>query len=352
MRFHWKTMFMISLVLALALPAVAPVAAQEEPPAGEILPCEGEGVSGTVVAVDEEAGLVTVYTGDGLFPVCTVTLDSDYDHPIVALLGTFFGDVSAEDLAAALKDTEEARQGCAVQDPLSEAWAWAVCGPEGAVPVTVFAENEDGTFMALTEDGEQVTVSVEDPATAGLSDALDELAAEQELAVEWELGGDGSVVQPGNEIAAYHEEGLGFGELVKLYAIAAKSQEVCEGDEDEVAVEPCGVTVEELVAALQSGMGMGELFKEYGRPALLGVGHVRKVSGPPDHAGPKGRPGDADDDADDDVDDDVDEGEGTGPLNQAGPSQRTGRPENAGPPDHAGPKDRTDRPGRHLGHDK
>ena len=341
MRFHWKTMFMISLVLALALPAVAPAAAQEEPPAGEILPCAGEGVSGTVVAVDEEAGLVTVYTGDGL--LCTVTLDSDYDHPIVALLGTFFGDVSAEDLAAALEDTEEARQGCALYDPVGAAWAWADCDAEGAVPVTVLAENEDGTFTALTGEGEQVTLSVEDLNTAeGLSETLDELA------VEWELGEDGSVMQPGDEIAAYHEEGLGFGELVKLYAIAAKSQEGC-GDGGEDVIEPCGVTVEELVAALQSGMGMGELFKEYGRPALLGVGHVRKGSGPPDHAGPKDRPGDADDDADDD---DVDENEDAGPLNQAGPSHETGRPENAGPPDHAGPKDRTDRPGRHQGHDK
>jgi hypothetical protein len=340
MRFHWKTMFMISLVLALALPAVAPAAAQEEPPAGEILPCEGEGVSGTVVAVDEETGLVTVYTGGGL--LCTVTLDSDYDHPIVDLLGTFFGDMSAGDLAPAL----DRAQGCAVYDEVGAAWTWADCDAEGAVPVTVVGDNEGSTFTALTEEGEVVTVSVEDTEIAGgLSEALGELA------VEWELGEDGSVVQPGGEIAAYHEEGLGFGVLVKLYAIAAKSQEGC-GDDAEDVIEPCEVTVEELVAALQSGMGMGELFKEYGRPALLGVGHVRKGSGPPDHAGPKDRPGDAGDDADDDVDDDVDEGEGTGPLNQAGPSQHTGRPENAGPPDHAGPKDRTDRPGRHQGHDK
>jgi len=335
MRFHWKTMFMISLVLALALPAVAPAAAQEEPPAGEILPCEGEGVSGTVVAVDEETGLVTVYTGDGL--LCTVTLDSDYDHPIVALLGEFFGDVSTGDLAAALEDSEEARQGCAVQDPDSGAWAWADCDAGGAVPVTVFGENEDGTFTALTGEGEQVTLSVEDPDIAeGLSEALGELA------VEWELGEDGSVMQPGDEIAAYHEEGLGFGELVKLYAIAAKSQEGC-GDGGEDVIGPCGVTVEELVAALQSGMGMGELFQEYGRPALLGVGHVRKGSGPPDHAGPKDRSGDADDDVDDD---EVEPDEGAGPLNQAGPDHETGRP------DHAGPKDRTDRPGQHRGHNR
>ena len=46
MRFHWKTMFMISLVLALALPAVAPVVAQEENPEGETLPCEGEASPG------------------------------------------------------------------------------------------------------------------------------------------------------------------------------------------------------------------------------------------------------------------------------------------------------------------
>lgn len=113
------------------------------------------------------------------------------------------------------------------------------------------------------------------------------------------------------EVVAYHppgeagegEDSVGYGVLVKLYAIAAESQEACAGAE-----EPCvPVTVEELMAAYKSGVGLGELFKEYGKPAVLGVGHLKKgdKGGPPEHAGPK--------------DKDKDKG---------------------GPPEHAGPKDK------------
>jgi hypothetical protein len=48
--------------------------------------------------------------------------------------------------------------------------------------------------------------------------------------------------------------------IVKLYGIADAS----------------GVSVEELIAAYQDGASVGELFKMYGKPALVGVGHVRK----------------------------------------------------------------------------
>jgi hypothetical protein len=37
------------------------------------------------------------------------------------------------------------------------------------------------------------------------------------------------------------------------------------------------VTVDELVTAVKGGTGMGTLFKQYGKPALLGVGHVKKA---------------------------------------------------------------------------
>lgn len=278
-----------------------PVAAQEGGE-GEVLPCGGESVSGTVVAVDEETRVVTVDTGDGL---CTVMLDGEYDHPIVALLGSYFGDVSAESLTTAL----EATQGCAVYDPDSDAWTWADCDVEDAVAVTVVAENENGTFtFSATVEGEEVTGEVivgDTEATEHLGEAL------QALAVDWELDGDGAVVQIGDEIAPYHKDGLGFGVLVKLYAMSSMLEEMC-ADAD----EPCGATVEELVEAFQSGVGMGELFEEYGKPSVLGVGHVKdKSNGPPAHAGPKLK-NDGDDVGD----------EGGGP------------PDHAGPPAHAGPK--------------
>jgi hypothetical protein len=303
------------LALVLGLVAVVPVAAQEgEPP----LPSCGEGsVSGTVVAVDEEAGMVTVESGDG---PCTVTLDGEYDHPIVDLLGSYFGDVSAGSLAEAL----EATQGFAVYDPDTEEWTWAEDGTDGGEAVTVIAENEDGTFTVLM-DGQEVTVSVDPDTAEKLREAL------QALSVEWEVDEDGGVVQPGDEIAAYHDDGLGFGVLVKLYAMAAASQEDCD---DEEPTEPCGVTVEDLVEAFQSGTGMGDLFKEYVRPSIRGVGHVRgNGRGRPDHAGPKDRADRPGDDADDDADDDD-----GGPLNLAGPKDKGGPPDHAGPPAHAGPK--------------
>ena len=79
---HIESKISLILALVLTLSTFAPVAAQEGEE-GEVLPCGGESVSGTVVAVDEETGVVTVATGDGL---CTVGLDGGYDHPIVALL--------------------------------------------------------------------------------------------------------------------------------------------------------------------------------------------------------------------------------------------------------------------------
>jgi hypothetical protein len=266
------------LILALVLGIVGPVAAQE----GETPPCGGESVSGTIVGVDEETGMMTIDTGAGL---CTVALGGEYEHPVVALLGAYFGNVNTESLATA----QDAIQGCAVYDADSDVWAWADCDAEGAVDVTVNAENEDGTFTAtVTVDGEEqeIVVTVEDPEAAeSLREAL------QTLTVEWDLGEDGAVVQAGDEIASYHEDGMGFGVLVKLYAMAAESLEACADTGD----EPCGMTVEELVEAFRSGMGMGQLFKEYGKPAILGVGHVRQHErgredgGPPPHAGPKDR---------------------------------------------------------------
>ncbi len=93
----------------------------------------------------------------------------------------------------------------------------------------------------------------------------------------------------GEEIAAYHEAGMGFGVLVKLYAMAEASTAACVKEASKTAstTPVAGATVtataacvpasvDELVTAFTSGTGMGQLFKEYGKPALLGVGHVRK----------------------------------------------------------------------------
>ncbi len=325
MRSHKKAGLIIILILTLT--SVAPVAAQvgEDPP----LPaCTGESVAGTVVEVDEAEGVVTVYT-DGTR--CTVTLDGEYDHPIVALLGRYFGDVSADSLEAALDTT----QGCAVQ--VGDSWMWAECEEGVTTPITIIGENDDGTFTftATVDDAEVTgTVSVDDTGTAAdLSEAL------ETLLVDWELDADGAVIQPGDEIAAYHDEGIGFGVLVKLYTMAAESlEEECDDPE-----EACGVTVEELVEAFQSGVGMGELFKDYGKPSNLGVGHIRN--------GKRGRA---------DRPSQLEHGRWTNRLRPSGDAveptgatletdvTKPGKPDQAGPkpkpadqggkPDHAGPK--------------
>lgn len=77
------------------------------------------------------------------------------------------------------------------------------------------------------------------------------------------------------EIANYHEEGIGFGVLVKLYAMAEASREACAQAPEGEECTP--LLVDDLVTELKSGVGMGALFKEYGKPALLGVGHVKKA---------------------------------------------------------------------------
>ena len=73
----------------------------------------------------------------------------------------------------------------------------------------------------------------------GLNEALQALVVEN-----LGLDGEGGVVQPGDEIAAYHEEGMGFGVLAKLYAMAAELQEACAAVESD---EVCGATAAELV---------------------------------------------------------------------------------------------------------
>jgi hypothetical protein len=125
------------------------------------------------------------------------------------------------------------------------------------------------TFTALKEDGTSVTFSIEDPEAAGIVKG-----ALEALAIDWALSGDGDLAQVSEQIAAYHDDGMGFGVLVKLYAIAQEQAETCQASAtDEGTTCP---TVEELVILFQSGVGMGQIFKDYGKPSKLGVGHVRQ----------------------------------------------------------------------------
>ena len=302
------------LLLLFVVPAFA-----QEP---EVATCVSP-VSGTVVGVNASTGLVTVGLADGT--QCTVTLgQGSYNHPVVALLGQYFDDVSAEALAGALA----ALQRCALPFP-EGSWTLVSCDTPGRVEVTVTGANPDGSFSAVlngTDPVQQITILVDTDTAEDLEDNL------ESLVVHWELDEFGEVLEAGDRISAYHDEGIGFGVLVKLFAIAKESQEACAA-EGAVADPTCGVTVEELVAAIQvDGLGMGELFKLYGKPSMLGVGHVRHNAdgekGKPAWAGPK------------DKDKDKDAEEGLDPSGDSGQDEGQGGRKN-GPPDHAnGNKDK------------
>lgn len=85
------------------------------------------------------------------------------------------------------------------------------------------------------------------------------------------------------QIALYHESGMGFGVLVKLYAMAEASVETClkqlaaAGSATPETTTCEALTVDQLVTEFMSGTGVGQLFKDYGKPALLGVGQVKKA---------------------------------------------------------------------------
>lgn len=191
-----------------------------------------------------------------------------YDHPIVDLLDTYFGD-----------------------DESAEEWA-------EALETLTLDEGVVTDVNELTDELGNTTweVTLEDGSTFITND--EELAAALIAALAVAEAGEPTAV--GDEIAAYHEDGLGFGVLVKLYAIAGESATACEEDPD----PECAVTVAQLVGDFQGGMGMGQIFREYGRPSLMGVGHVRQAL----RAEGLWQPGDGSTDGDDD---DVSDGDGT-----------------------------------------
>ncbi len=259
--------FLISAIAVLSFgPALAAPSAQVA--AG---PCPAGTVSGIVVAVDASTGTVTVELADG--SLCTVDVNIDESHPVALLLGMYFGDLNPETLTAALQEAMDNTYGCA--QLVDGVWYWVDpedrgC-PVGAEAVRVTGYNEDGSFTAEpAAGGDPITMQIEDTTTA---DAVK--GALETLAVEWALESDGNLQQVSDQIAAYHDDGMGFGVLVKLYAIAQESEDCQEPAEgDGTACTP--VTVEELVALKQSGVGMGQIFKEYGKPEKTGVGHVRQ----------------------------------------------------------------------------
>lgn len=250
--------------------------------------CSGDSVSGTVVAVDSSTGLVTIEQSDGT--QCTVSMNETYDQPIVGLLGSFFENVTPESLQAAL-DSLQTNLDCST-DPCT----LTTEGSGSSATVQSVTDNGDGTYTVvfLVDDGSggttTETVIIDDAALAQQwMDSLNGLTA------DWNLNGEGTYSGAGDAIQTLHDDGMGFGVIVKLYAMAGQAQEACSTTTTDTStteadtVNPCDVSVQGLVDAFKSGTGMGQLFKEYGKPAYLGVGHVR--NGTPDSHGKPENPG-------------------------------------------------------------
>jgi hypothetical protein len=284
MKTHAK--FSLILIVILALVAVGTVAAQSETPADGPGPCLEGTVSGTVVAVEPgEEGTWVVTVQQETLELCTVTIDGDEGgHPVATLLGQFFSNVSTEDLEEALDTVNVCvKPDGPTDDPANPPnWQIVDCGEEGAVEARVTGVEGNEVTLQAGEDTIVVFLEEDDTETAqALQDAL------KALLVNWDVEDDGSLQNATEEIEALHDSGMGFGVIVKLYAMAQASQEDCapedDGDGEPAALEEdpadpaaCGVTVEELVEEFRSGTGIGQLFKEHGKPDYLGVGHVRQ----------------------------------------------------------------------------
>ncbi len=244
--------------------------------ADPIAPCPGTTVSGTVVAVDPTTSTVTIDTGSGL---CTVTIENAGGQPIVQLLGKVFDQIHIAALGATLLDT----QAWLVFDSSTNTWSVGQQSDTGAVV---------GQLVGIIDDGNgQFTLQYKvegqtDPVSIVTTDSalVQRLTADlQALKVQWTLQA-GVAQDSGQEIAALHDEGLGFGVLVKFFSLAQKSAEGCTTTSP--TTPTCGVTVQQLVDEFRSGVGIGLIFKEYGRPEFMGVGQARQslkdTEAPPD----------------------------------------------------------------------
>jgi len=133
--------------------------------------------------------------------------------------------------------------------------------------------------LVTTETGEEENVNYSHPVVILLDGYFGEQLAQPEPTAT--PGSEPPVSESGlspvgEQIAQYHADGMGFGVLVKLYAMVAESQEACAADAGKDPAT-CALKIEDLVTQFNSGVGVGALMKTYGRPSMLGVGHVKQL---------------------------------------------------------------------------
>ncbi len=223
-----KPLFALLMATALMLGSLAPAAAA---------PALGEIFEGTVTAIDEEAGTLTLELEDGTSLVVTVPEDFDFTTTLLGDTVRVNGEV--QDDGSVLAEEIENETG------------------------------EDAEDGEETEDGEES----DDPAlgfycngsAASAHPMATRLAASYEVTVEW--------------VMSYFCGGMGFGQIM-LALMTAQSQ---------------GIDAESLLAARAEGEGWGQIWQGLGltgRDRHNDDGEAsedgeddKPGGGPPDHAG-------------------------------------------------------------------
>jgi hypothetical protein len=248
-----KKVLALTLSLFMAFSSFSLAAAE-----GELLPCEGDEIIGSIMSIDEETGQVVIKTETG---ECYVTLDQEYDQPIVDLFNDYFGTVDYDELADAAANLD----GWATYDEATTTWTWSSDETVGATAAKLLSltDNLDGTYtLEYSVEGELLPVYVilTDPVEIAYYMALLD-AAIVEFSLTQDEEGNSFISDVGDEVMAYHEDGMGFGVLIKFYSLAAETD----------------LTVEELVAMFKDGKtGLGLIFRDYGTPSMMGIGHLKQ----------------------------------------------------------------------------
>ena len=310
-----KRILVFTLAVILVMSITSAVLAEDLPL------CPGEAATGILVGFDETTNTVTIayFPEEDVVAFCTVTFqqDADFGHPITTLLGNYFEDAFGSfdpDGFNAGAAAYAATQVCVVEDGDS----YVLSDPCVGMTAYLGGMDTEGNFILLFEDGTIGTLMVEvpevaetdtvcvveadDSSTPEVEYVLADVqvpCAETEATVETDngngtydisygtdgtgllvptrtrlenavaglvefssaLSADGIAWAVGDDIAQRHEDGFGFGVIVKLYAMAWENTEL---------------DLNELFDMFDSGYGMGKLFKDYSKPGLLGVGHVRQ----------------------------------------------------------------------------
>ena len=277
-----RTKLSILLIVIIALATVGTVAAQEgiDPAATTSTTAEcdltADTTGWTIVEYDGETAWVLT-DADVL---CTVSLTGEgaatSDHPITQLLAEYLGKAQDGDLTNTLSENEVCALFTEGTPPEEDTWEVVPCDIEGAVRVV--DTKEDGTLVLLVDNGDGTFDIMEsaDPVDtttfpdfwADLTNALGD--AKTALPIGLIVNEDGEVVDATAIIMGLREEGLGYGVIVKLISMS----------------EEFGLDLDQLAQEFKGDhVGIGQLFKEHGKPSKLGVGHIRKAMNDQDDSG-------------------------------------------------------------------